>query len=302
MTRWPYAAAGAGHRDWVLDLDIRAFFDSVPHSLLLKAVADHTGERWVLLYISRWLEAPMQMPDGTIVRREKGTPQGSPVSPLLANLFMHYAFDTWMDREFPGCPFERYADDIIAHCGSEDQARQLRVAIAARLETLGLELHPGKTKVAYCKDETAGGTSGTPASISSATPSGAVWPRGQEAISPASPRPSAPRRRRRKASRSGTGTSTAAAARTCPAWPGVDQSSGPRLDQLLRSLLPLRVVLPGMAHQRAPGPVGDAQVQAIPRQVRQGDGLAAEGVSVQAWPVRPLAADRVHLGRTVGAG
>ena len=137
---------------WVLDLDVRAFFDSVPHSLLLKAVAHHTSERWVLLYISRWLKAPMQMPDGTMVPREKGTPQGSPISPLLANLFMHYAFDTWMDREFPGCLFERYADDIVAHCDSEDQARQLRAAIAARLGTLGLELHPGKTKIVYCKD------------------------------------------------------------------------------------------------------------------------------------------------------
>ena len=125
---------------------------SVPHSLLLKAVAHHTSERWVLLYISRWLKAPVQMPDGTIVPREKGTPQGSPISPLLANLFMHYAFDTWMDREFPGCPFERYADDIVAHCDSEDQARRLRAAIAERLGTLGLELHPGKTKVVFCKD------------------------------------------------------------------------------------------------------------------------------------------------------
>ncbi|HWT83494.1 MAG TPA: group II intron reverse transcriptase/maturase, partial [Candidatus Methylomirabilis sp.] len=139
-------------KDWVLDLDIRAFFDSVPHSLLLKAVAHHTSERWILLYISRWLVAPMQMPDGTITAREKGTPQGSPISPLLANLFMHYAFDTWMDREFPGCPFERYADDIIVHCDSEEQARQLRAAIAKRLGALGLELHPAKTKIVYCKD------------------------------------------------------------------------------------------------------------------------------------------------------
>jgi len=139
-------------KDWVLDLDIPAFSDSVPHSLLLKAVAHHTSERWVLLYISRWLVAPMQMPDGTITAREKGTPQGSPISPLLANLFMHYAFDTWMDREFPGSPFERYADDIIAHCDNEDQARQLRAAVAARLGALGLELHPGKTKIVYCKD------------------------------------------------------------------------------------------------------------------------------------------------------
>ena len=139
-------------QNWVLDLDVRAFSGSVPHSLLLKAVAHHTSERWVLLYISRWLTAPMQMPDGTIIAREKGTPQGSPISPLLANLFMHYAFDTWMDREFPGCPFERYADDIVAHCDSEDQARELLAAIAERLGTLGLELHPVKTKIVYCQD------------------------------------------------------------------------------------------------------------------------------------------------------
>jgi len=139
-------------QDWVIDLDIRAFFDSVPHDLLLKAVAHHTDERWVLLYIERWLKAPMQMPDGTLVAREKGTPQGSPISPLLANLFMHYAFDRWMDREHPGCPFERYADDIVAHCDTEVQARRLRAAIADRLGALGLELHPDKTKIVFCKD------------------------------------------------------------------------------------------------------------------------------------------------------
>ena len=139
-------------QDWVLDLDIRAFFDSVAHDLLLKAVAHHTDERWVLLYISRWLTAPMQMPDGTMVAREKGTPQGSPISPLLANLFMHYAFDQWMAREHPGCPFERYADDIVAHCDSEEQARRLLAAIADRLGAVGLELHPDKTKIVFCKD------------------------------------------------------------------------------------------------------------------------------------------------------
>jgi RNA-directed DNA polymerase len=137
---------------WVLDLDIRAFFDSVPHDLLLKAVAHHTRERWVLLYIERWLKAPMLMPDGTLVARERGTPQGSPISPLLANMFMTYAFDLWMAREHPGAPFERYADDIVVHCGSEMHARQLWVEIADRLKTVGLELHPEKTKVVYCKD------------------------------------------------------------------------------------------------------------------------------------------------------
>jgi RNA-directed DNA polymerase len=139
-------------QEWVLDLDIRAFFDSVPHDLLLKAVAHHTDERWVLLYIERWLKAPMQMTDGTLQAREKGTPQGSPISPLLANLFMHYAFDRWMDREFPGCPFERYADDVVAHCDTEEKAQTLRAAIASRLGPLGLELHPDKTKIVYCKD------------------------------------------------------------------------------------------------------------------------------------------------------
>jgi RNA-directed DNA polymerase len=129
-------------QDGVLDLDIRAFFDSVPHSLLLKAVAHHTSERWVLLGISRWLVAPMRMPDGTIVAREKGTPQGSPISPILANLFMHYAFDVWMDREFPGCPFERYADDIAADCDTEAQARALRAAVAGRLGALGPRAAP----------------------------------------------------------------------------------------------------------------------------------------------------------------
>ena len=94
----------------------------------------------------------MQMPDGTLVAREKGTPQGSPISPLLANLFMHYAFDRWMAREFSGCPFERYADDVVVHCDTEEQAQHLRAAIAKRLRPLGLELHPNKTRVVYCKD------------------------------------------------------------------------------------------------------------------------------------------------------
>jgi group II intron reverse transcriptase/maturase len=139
-------------QNWILDLDVRAFFDSVPHDLLLKAVAHHTQERWVLLYIGRWLTAPMQMPDGTVVAREKGTPQGSPISPLLANLFMHYAFDAWMAREFPTVPFERFVDDVIVHCVSQQQAQRVREAIASRLARCGgLQLHPDKTRIVYCK-------------------------------------------------------------------------------------------------------------------------------------------------------
>ena len=140
--------------DWVVDMDIRAFFDTVPWDLVRKAVAHHIspGQRWILLYVERWLQAPLQQPDGTLVARDRGTPQGSAISPLIANLFMHYAFDAWMARDFPGIRFERYCDDAVVHCASEQQARQVRDAIAARLAEVGLELHPGKTRIVYCKD------------------------------------------------------------------------------------------------------------------------------------------------------
>jgi RNA-directed DNA polymerase len=117
--------------DWVIDLDIRAFFDTVPWDLVLKAVAHHTDQRWILLYVRRWLEAPLQQTDGTLVARDRGTPQGSAISPLLANLFMHYAFDAWMVREFPDIEFERYCDDAVVHCRSESQARFVRDAMKA---------------------------------------------------------------------------------------------------------------------------------------------------------------------------
>jgi RNA-directed DNA polymerase len=138
--------------DWVIDLDVRAFFDSVDHSLMLKAVERHTDQRWVLLYVKRWLQAPLQQPDGTLVARDRGTPQGSAISPVLANLFMHYAFDMWLSRTFPTVTFERYCDDAVIHCASEEQARRVRDALAQRLATVGLELHPDKTRIVYCKD------------------------------------------------------------------------------------------------------------------------------------------------------
>lgn len=138
--------------DWVIDLDVRSFFDMLDHSLVQRAVAHHTGERWILLYVRRWLKAPLQRADGTLVARERGTPQGSAISPLLANIFLHYAFDAWMARTFAGVPFERYADDVIVHCRSERQARLVLDRIARRMAQVGLEWHPDKTRLVYCKD------------------------------------------------------------------------------------------------------------------------------------------------------
>ena len=174
---WRYA--------WVVDLDIKAFFDSIDTDLLMRAVRrqhavrpnggfdprpvagfcalfsnlhwrrfpKHTDCPWALLYIERWLKAPVQTAEGSLIERERGTPQGGVVSPLLANLFLHYAFDKWMQRIHPGIPFERYADDAICHCRSEEQAAALRNALEERFTDCGLTLHPEKTKIVYCKDD-----------------------------------------------------------------------------------------------------------------------------------------------------
>jgi group II intron reverse transcriptase/maturase len=138
--------------DWVLDLDIKGFFDSIDWELLLKAVRHHTDCPWVLLYIERWLKAPVQMEDSSIMPRTAGTPQGGVISPLLANVFLHYALDMWMMRTFPHIPFERYADDAICHCRSAEEARALWSAIVDRFAACKLVLHPQKTKIVYCKD------------------------------------------------------------------------------------------------------------------------------------------------------
>jgi RNA-directed DNA polymerase len=138
--------------DWVIDLDIQKFFDSCPQDLIVKAVEANTDQAWVVLYVKRWLQAPLAQPDGTLTDRDRGTPQGSAVSPVLANLFLHYAFDAWMVREFPTVRFERYVDDAVVHCVSKRQAYQVLTAISARMSEVGLTLHPTKTKVVYCKD------------------------------------------------------------------------------------------------------------------------------------------------------
>ena len=138
--------------DWVLDLDIKGFFDNIPHDLMMRAVRKHAPEKWVVLYIERWLKAPAQDGQGNQTPRSKGTPQGGVVSPLLANLFLHYALDQWMTRHYPDIPFERYADDAILHCPTREVAERLREAIIGRLAECGLELNLQKTKIVYCKD------------------------------------------------------------------------------------------------------------------------------------------------------
>jgi RNA-directed DNA polymerase len=138
--------------DWVVEFDIRGFFDSVPWDKVVKAVEAHTDARWVVLYVRRWLAAGLRLPDGSTAERNRGTPQGSSVSPVLANLFLHHAFDTWMARRFSGCPFERYADDAVIHCRTLAQAQTVLAALSARMAGAGLQLHPEKTRIVYCRD------------------------------------------------------------------------------------------------------------------------------------------------------
>jgi len=138
--------------DWVIDLDIKAFFDNLDHQLLLDAVRRHTDCFWLLLYIERWLKAPIQETNGNLCARDKGTPQGGTISPLLANIYLHHAFDEWMAANFPHVPFERYADDIVVHCKSKAQAEYTLEQIATRLRQWKLALHPEKTRIVYCKD------------------------------------------------------------------------------------------------------------------------------------------------------
>jgi RNA-directed DNA polymerase len=139
--------------DWVVEFDIKGLFDNIDHTLLLRALVHHCETNWVLLYIKRWLVAPMVGDDGICVPRTQGTPQGGVVSPLLANLFLHYVLDAWMRRELQSVQFCRYADDAVVHCRSEEQARLVLQKLGERLHECGLELHPEKTRIVYCADE-----------------------------------------------------------------------------------------------------------------------------------------------------
>ena len=140
-------------RSWVVDLDIQGFFDNVPHAEIMAAVKKHTDVPWVVLYVNRWLLAPMQHPDGRRAYPAKGTPQGSAISPLLSNLFLHYALDAWLVREYPMVQFERYCDDVILHCSTRRQAEFVRRVVEERLAEFGLRCHPEKTCIVYCKQD-----------------------------------------------------------------------------------------------------------------------------------------------------
>jgi RNA-directed DNA polymerase len=137
--------------DWVLEFDIKGLFDNLPHELLLRAVRKHVKCKWALLYIERWLTASMEK-EGTLMERTRGTPQGGVISPILSNLFLHYAFDLWMTRTHPGLPWCRYADDGLVHCRSEREAEALKAELQDRLAECGLEMHPIKTKIVHCRD------------------------------------------------------------------------------------------------------------------------------------------------------
>jgi RNA-directed DNA polymerase len=139
--------------DWVLEFDIKGLFDNIDHELLMKAVRKHTDCPWIILYIERWLKAPFQMKNGDKVERSSGTPQGGVISPVLANLFMHYTFDKWMEKEQPKNPWARYADDAVIHCRTKEEAERLLERLRERFKQCKLELHPEKTKIVYCKDE-----------------------------------------------------------------------------------------------------------------------------------------------------
>lgn len=138
--------------DWVVEFDIRGLFDNINHDLLMKALRFHCKCRWVLLYVERWLRASMQQPDGRLTERHQGTPQGGVVSPVLANLFLHYAFDAWVRRELPRIPFCRYADDGLLHCRSRRQAEYVMKRITERFVECGLEIHSDKSSIVYCQD------------------------------------------------------------------------------------------------------------------------------------------------------
>jgi RNA-directed DNA polymerase len=247
--------------DWVIDLDIAAFFDTVPWDRVLAAVEVHTDTAWVLLYVKRWLAAPLQHPDGTLSERVRGTPQGSAVSPVLANLFMHYALDVWLSREHPDVVFERYADDVVVHCASHARAIEVLTAIGERMNGLGLTLKPGEDP-----DRVLQGHKPAPE-----PPDGVVHVLGIHLPPARGAGPSrshllcVPARDQQTGPEEDQHTAPSVAAapqdlphlrRPCPP----DQPDRRGMDAVLRQVLPLRAVSAPGAHQRLPGALDPQQV------------------------------------------
>ena len=283
-------------RNWVIDLDIRKFFDSVPWGLAVKAVeANVTHEqRWITLYVRRWLAAPVVMPGGRTEARDKGTPQGSCASPVLANLFMHYAFDKWLEREFPAVGFERYADDAVIHCATEQQARRVLAALEERMAEVGLQLHPDKTRIVYCKGQ-------EPAA--QRLRRHVVHLPGLHVPRQAGPGPAGRRRDVQRLPARGQQGRPQANERGSPrlAHPHaqrhragghrhVDQPSSQRLDELLRQVLQDRAERPAPAHQHLPGALGETEVQAA-RVIQESPQVAGRADREAATPVCALGMD-----------
>ena len=257
--------------DWVLDIDVKAYFDSIDWERLLKAVRHHTDCAWVLLYIERWLKAPVQMEDGSVVPRTAGTPQGGVISPLLANLFLHYAFDAWMSRNYPHIPFERYADDAICHCKSAEEARALWSALQERFAACKLVLHPEKTKIVYCKDANRDGDFPNQSFDFSRVyvPSEEGVGKGTSALCVLPARRQSESVDGHQPNSSALGASSSQ--RQVPTGPGRDvQPVHSRLDQLLQPLLQDAVASDPEEDRSLCHPLGAPQVQAVASQDQGG--------------------------------
>jgi group II intron reverse transcriptase/maturase len=260
--------------DWVIDLDIKNFFDSLPHSLIQRAVEKHTDLKWLRLYVERWLKAPVQNQDGGLVVRDCGSPQGSAISPLLANLFMHYCFDAWMVRSFPSIRFERYCDDLVVHCVSRQQAEYVKEAIGRRLKGCLLEMHPDKTRIVCCKDGHRRGSHEHTSFVFLSyefrvrrvkTKAGGYFDGFNPAISPKEPQ-------------------------------------APRLGQLLRTPLQVRAAPDPAKSRRASGSLGEAQIQTALQQPRPSVSGSSSGPPTRTALVRAQAVGGTTIGWMARAG
>ena len=278
----------------MIDLDVQKFFDEVPWDLIVKAVRAVTDCRWVLLYVKRWLAAPLQRPDGALEQRSKGTPQGSAVSPILANLFMHYAFDSWMTRNFPGCPFERYADDAIVHCKTRRQAEHVLSRIAARMRRGRLTASPGEDADRLLQGRSAPGRARAHLvhlpRVRLPGTGGAQQERPDLHRLPACDQSRGAQGQERRA----PPDADPPAHRPVAGRPGtVAEPHRVRVDQLLRPVLPNRARSPPQARQRLPEALGREEVQAAadPQALQQVAGPDCSRDSpvcspTGAWPAR----------------